>query len=60
MDRKKRFDAFDLDDEIATYKQIDPIAAIEQQIVLTNWQRHLHLKCNARMRQFAGQALTIC
>ena len=60
MDWKKRFDAFDFDDEIAKDEQIDPIAAIEQEILVTNWQRHLHLKCNARMRQFAGQALTIC
>jgi len=34
----------DLNDEIATHERIDPIAAIEQDIFVTNGQRHLHLK----------------
>ena len=59
MDWKKRFDAFDFDDEIAAYKQIDPIAAIEQEIFVTNRQRQLHLKWNARVRELTSQALPV-
>jgi hypothetical protein len=59
MDWKKRLNAFDFDDEIAAYKQIDPIAAIEQEIFLTNRQRQLHLKWNAHMRELTSQALPI-
>src|SRR6266516_3582189 len=59
MDWKKRFDDFDFHDEIATYKQIDPIAAIEQEIFVTNRQRQLHLKRNARVRELTSQALPV-
>ena len=51
MDWKKRFD-----DEIAAYEQIDPIAAIEQEILVTNGQRQLHLKRDTRVRELTSQA----
>jgi len=59
MDWKKRFDAFDFDDEIATYEQIDPIAAIEQEVFVTNGQWQLHLKRNARVRKLTSQTLVL-
>ena len=59
MDWKNRFDAFDFDDEIAAYEQIDPIAAIEQEIFVTNGQWQLHLKRNARVRELTSEALPI-
>jgi hypothetical protein len=60
MDWKSGFDAFDFDDEIAAYEQIDPMAAIEQELFVTNGQQQLHPKWNARVRQLASQALPIC
>ena len=59
MDWKKRFGAFDFDDKIATHQQIDPIATIEQKIFVTNGQRQLHLKRNARVRELTSEALPI-
>jgi hypothetical protein len=56
---EEAFRPLDFNDEIATHEQIDSIAAIEQDIFVTNRQWHLHLKWNASMRKLAGQALTI-
>jgi hypothetical protein len=59
MDWEKCFDTFYFNVEIVTNEQIDPTSAIEQNVLLTNGQRHLHLKWNTGMREFARQTLAI-
>ncbi len=38
----------------STYEQIDPIAVIEQEILLADGQRQLHLKRDARLRELTS------
>jgi hypothetical protein len=37
VDWKKRFNAFDLDDQFPTHEQVDAITAIEQDVFVSNW-----------------------
>ncbi len=60
MDRKKRLDTLDFNDEINTYEQIDSITAIEQEIFVTlrdlrgvEESTHLFLHRAERQHDFA-------
>ena len=59
MDWQKRFNGLDLYDEIAANKQVDSIAAIQQNIFVTHGYRHLHLKRDLRVRQLTRETLAI-
>ena len=50
MDRQKRFRTFDLDDQVTAYKQINSIATIQQNVLVTHREWHLHLNRDLALR----------